>query len=462
MDRSQKIYSLLVCLFAVTGMLTSACLQAQVESQDNWPQFRGVGASGIAAGQPPVEWDLESGKNVKWKVDVAGLGHSSPTIWGDHVYLTTAVDGQTDQPSLGTGWLGGTGKAAEDSENWTWQILCLNRNDGSLVWSKDVTKGKPITKRHLKASHANCSVATDGQHVVAFFGSEGLYCFDTAGKLLWKKDFGKLHCGSYNSTDLEWGFASSPIIYQDRVIVQCDCINTGFVAVLDIKSGDESLRIAREDVATWSTPAIFETESGTQIVCNGYKQMASYDLATGEQLWTLKGGGDVPVPTPLFANDLIYLTNGHGRSPTYAIQPDARGDLTPSDDPSDKLPDGLAWYQGRDGSYMPTPIVIGQRLYTCNDNGRLTVRDALNGQLIYKQRVGQESGTYTASAVATKDRLYFSNEKGIVTVVKTGDEYEQIAENDIGQVIMATPAIAGDQLFVRTPGQLICLEEETP
>ena len=456
----KKVVSLLMHSTLFVVLMGADNLIAQVESAGNWPQFRGDAASGISAGNPPIEWDFESGKNVKWKTDIPGLGHSSPVIWGDHVFVTTAIDQDSQQPSLGTGWMGGTGKAAEDSENWAWQVLCLNRQDGSVVWKKEVATGKPITKRHLKASHANCSVATDGTHVVSFFGSEGLYCHDTEGKLLWQKDFGKLHCGSYNSTDLEWGFASSPIIYQDHVIVQCDCINTGFVAVLDIENGDESLRIPRDEVATWSTPAVVKTDSGTQIVCNGYKQMASYDFETGEELWTLNGGGDVPVPTPLFANDLIYLTNGHGRSPTYAIRPDARGDLTPSDESAESLPDGLVWWQSRDGSYMPTPIVIGKRLYTCNDNGRLAVRDALTGELVYRQRVGGESGTYTASAVATRDRLYFSNEKGVVTVVKTGDEYQELAANEMGVIIMATPAIAGDQMFIRSATQLICLEKE--
>lgn len=431
-----------------------------LNGQNNWPQFRGDNASGISTGNPPIEWNLESGKNVKWQVDIPGLGHSSPVIWESHVYLTTAVSSDTDEPSLKTGWLGGTGKAAVDSENWTWKVLCLNRDDGSIVWSKDVAEGNPQIKRHLKASHANCTVAANADFVVAFFGSEGLFCFDHDGELKWKKDLGRLHSGPYNAEELEWGFASSPVIFEDRVIVQCDCLNTGFVSILDIANGDEMKRIKREEVATWSTPTVVETDSGTQLVCNGYKQMASYDFETGDLLWTLKGGGDVPVPTPLFANQLIYLTNGHGRSPTYAIRPDARGDLTPPEDKEKDLPEGLVWWQGKDGSYMPTPIVVGERLYTCNDNGRLAVRNALTGELIYKKRVGEESGTYSASAVATESRLYFSSEKGIVTVIKTGDEYDQLASNEMDVIIMATPAISGDQLFIRTSRQLLCLEAE--
>ena len=471
-------------LLQIAAILVLSLVAGNVIGQDNWPQFRGPGASGVSAGSPPLTWDVTTGENVKWKTEIAGLGHSSPVVWGDRVFLTTAVNTETDEPTLQTGWLGGTGKAAEEQGDWKWQVVCLDLENGKLLWSKDVAEGEPEIKRHLKASHANCSVATDGKHVVAFFGSEGLFCFDFEGNLLWEKNFGRLHSGPYNAEELEWGFASSPIIHDGRVVVQCDCLNTGFVAVLDITSGDECLRIDRDEVATWSTPAIVETGSGTQIVCNGYKQMASYDFESGEQIWTLQGGGDVPVPTPLFANGLIYLTNGHGRSPTYAISPDATGDLTPasekkepidktetSEDQSDsqsleteaiELPDGLVWWQPKDGSYMPTPIVVGELMYTCNDNGRLSVRNALSGETIYRKRVGEESGTFSASAVATADHLFFSNEKGLVIVVKTGKEYELVAENSMEGVVMATPAIAGDRLLIRTSRHLYCLEQTDP
>ena len=300
-----------------------------VSADDNWPQFRGRGASGLGSGNPPTSWDVESGENILWKVETEGLGHSSPVVWGDRIFTTTAVNSETDEPTLQTGWLGGTGKAAEDAGEWSWQVLCHDLNNGDLLWKKTVASGKPIIKRHLKASHANCSPATNGEYVIAFFGSEGLYCFDMDGELKWKKDFGRLHSGPYNAEKLEWGFASSPIIFDDNVIVQCDCLNTGFVSILDIATGDEFRRIERADVATWATPAIVNTENRLQVVCNGYKEMAGYDLETGEKLWWLAGGGDVPVPTPLFADGLILLTNGHGRSPSFCISPSANGDLTP-------------------------------------------------------------------------------------------------------------------------------------
>ena len=267
-----------------------------------------------------------------------------------------------------------------------------------------------------------------------------------------------MHSGPYDAKELEWGFASSPVIHNKHVILQCDCLNTGFVAVLDLASGNEIRRIAREDVATWSTPCVLAAGGKTQIVCNGYKEMASYDFDTGERLWTLHGGGDVPVPAPLFYEDMFLITNGHGRSPTYAIKATARGDITPQKD-NDELPAGLAWYQPRDGSYMPTPIVVDGLLYTCNDNGVLIVRDAKSGSLIYKTRVSSGTNNFSASAVATKKHLYFCNEKGKVIVIKTGKEFESVATNDMGAVVMATPAISGNRLLMRTVDKLICIGE---
>jgi len=357
---------------------------------------------------------------------------------------------------VATGWSGGAGDSAKDTGEWIWRVMCLHLGTGKILWTKNVLVGEPTIKRHLKASHANCTPATDGEFVVAFFGSEGLYCFDVDGHLIWKHDLGKLHSGPYDASTLEWGFASSPIIHHGRAIVQCDCLNTNFVAILDIKTGREIRRIDREgEVATWSTPLVVTTEDRQQIICNGYRQMAGYDLKTGTRIWHLNDGGDVPVPTPLFANGLIYLTNGHGRSPTYAIQPTATGDLTPVEDESKNAV--LAWWQARDGSYIPTPVVRHELLYTCNDNGRLTVRDAITGDLIYRQRVGTGRGTYSASAVVAGGHVYFVSERGEVTVIEEGNAFKRVASNEMGEVVMATPAIAGDRLLIRTVGNLYCL-----
>ena len=381
----------------ITALIASVIASAAF-ADDNWPQFRGHGGSGIGSGNPPTEWDIDSEQNVAWKTPIPGLGHSAPIVWGDRIFLTTAVNSETDNPSVEIGWSGGAGESAADAGQWSWQVICVELTTGKILWSRDAHVGQPTIKRHLKASHANCTPATDGEFVVAFFGSEGLYCFDFDGNLVWKHDFGKLHSGPYDAPKLEWGFASSPVIHDGQVIVQCDCLNANFVAILDLKTGKELRRIDRDgEVATWSTPLVVTTADREQVVCNGYHQMAGYDLPTGDRLWHLTGGGDVPVPTPLFAEGLIFLTNGHSRSPTFAIRPTASGDLTPDDESADDEPkdSGLAWWQSRDGSYMPTPLISGGLLYTCDDNGRLTVRAAKTGELIYRQRIGSGRRTYS-------------------------------------------------------------------
>jgi outer membrane protein assembly factor BamB len=441
---------------SIVAALIAYVMSAATFGDDNWPQFRGHGGLGIGSGNPPTEWDIQTEQNVSWKTPIPGLGHSAPIVWGDRVFLTTAVNSDTDNPSVKIGWSGGAGESADDTGEWTWQVVCLQLGTGKMLWTKDARVGKPAIKRHLKASHANCTPVTDGEYVVAFFGSEGLHCFDIDGQLIWKHDFGKLLSGPYDAPELEWGFASSPIIHSGRVIVQCDCLNANFVAIMDIKTGGEIRRIDRHDeVATWSTPLVVTTEDRQQIVCNGYRQMAGYDLKTGARFWHLNGGGDVPVPTPLFANGLIYLTNGHGRSPTYAVKPTATGDLTLSNDESEGS--GLAWWQSRDGSYMPTPLVKDELLYTCNDNGRLAVRDAMTGDLMYRERVGTGSRTYSASAVAAGGHIYFVSERGEVTVIEEGSAFEKVASNNMREIVMATPAISGDQLLIRTVENLYCL-----
>lgn len=420
----------------------------------NWPQFRGISGSGVGAGSPPVEWNVETGKNILWNRELDGLGHSCPVVFGNRVFLTTAVSGENTE-SVATGNVGGAGETAADSERWRWQVICFDLNSGVEIWRRTVASGKPTIRRHIKSTHANSTPATDGRHIVVFFGSEGLFCLDMDGQLLWKKSFGRLHSGPYDAPELEWGFASSPVIHDEKIILQCDCLNTGFVSILDLKTGKELRRIGREDVATWSTPLVFKTKTETQLICNGFRQMASYDLKTGEPLWTLRGGGDVPVPAPLTAHGLVFLTNGHGRSPVYAVSPAARGDLTP--DRLGPLPEGLSWWQPRGGAYIPTPVIVGDFLYTCSSYGVLSVREAKTGEPVYQRRIG---GLHSSSSVATPDHVYFSAEDGTISVVKTGSEFELAAENKMPEAVFATPAISKDRLLIRTVSQLFVIGEK--
>ncbi|MFP6764469.1 MAG: PQQ-binding-like beta-propeller repeat protein, partial [Planctomycetaceae bacterium] len=415
-------------------------------------QFRGFQGSGMGSGNPPAEWNIESGKNILWKRPLDGLGHSGPIAFGNRIFLTTAVSEQKRQ-SIPTGQVGGNGESASDAGNWRWQVAAFDLGTGVEIWRRTVATGVPTIKRHIKATHANSTPATDGRHVVAFFGSEGLYCLDVDGNLLWEKHFGKLHSGPYDAPQLEWGFASSPIIHDGCVILQCDCLNTGFVSILKVSDGQEIRRIKRNDVATWSTPAVIQTETETQLICNGYREMAGYNLRTGEQLWTIQGGGDVPVPTPLTAQGLILLTNGHGRSPIYAVSPSARGNLTPAQN-SDRLPTGLVWWQPRGGTYIPTPIIAGDFLYLFSSPGVLTARETRTGRLVYRQRAG---GQCSASAVASSSHLYLCSETGTVSVIRTGSDYELSAHNEMQAPVFATPAIVRNRLLIRTTRNLYAI-----
>lgn len=436
-------------MHSVNKSLVALFLAAAPALAQNWPSFRGPNGQGVGTGNPPLTWNVGTGENIRWKTRIPGLGHSSPIVWGDRVFVTTAVSAAMDTPELTTGWLGGSGDPANDVGEWTWKLLCLDKATGRLLWEKDAAKGVPKVKRHAKATHANCTPATDGKHVVAFFGSEGMHCYDFDGKLLWTKDLGLLEVGPDGGGGMHWGSANSPIIHDGKILIQCDALNTGFWAAFNVSGGEEIRRVKRGDVSTWCTPAVLEHGGRTQLICNGWKEMAGYDLESGERLWTLHGGGDVPVPTPQVAQGMIFLTNGHGRSPIYAIRADARGDLTPAaDSDSASPPPGMAWWKRGWGSYMPTPLVLDGLLYVASDNGIVTVMDARTGEKKYRQRL-ENAGTFSASIVAVKDRLYFANEDGEVFILKAGPAFELLGKNAMAEICMATPAISDGLLLIR-------------
>jgi outer membrane protein assembly factor BamB len=299
----------------------------------NWPSFRGHAAAGFAEGFPtPVNWNADDSegaslKNVLWKVKLPGLSHSSPIVWGERIFVATAVSDKAN-PELKVG-LYGAGDSADDDGVQSWDIYCLDKKSGKTLWTQTVHRGKPRARRHTKATHANTTLATDGKNLVAFFGSEGLYCYDLNGKRRWKKDLGVLPSSPYDAPSLQWGWASSPVIHDGRVFLQCDILDNGFIACFDVRDGNEVWRNPRSDVATWSTPTIHVIDGKPQMIVNGWRQIGGYDARTGEEVWRMQGGGDIPVPAPVVAGDMIYIANAHGRiSPIYAIKTTAKGDVT--------------------------------------------------------------------------------------------------------------------------------------
>lgn len=419
-----------------------------------WPSFRGPFARGYDDSHPlPDSWNVATGENILWKTPIDGLAHSSPVIHGERLYLTTAT--KEGEAELKVGLYGDVQPVKDDSVH-QFKVLCLNRADGSILWKKTAWEGVPEIKRHPKGSHAASTPATDGRHVVAFFGSEGLYCYTADGELKWSRDFGTLDSGFFMMPEAQWGFASSPVIFDDKVIVQCDVQEGSFVAALDLVTGEEIWRTPREEEPTWSTPTIHVGVSRTQVICNGWKHMGGYDITDGRELWKLVGGGDIPVPTPVVAGDLIYITNAHGRmAPIYAIRTDAEGALEAPPDGSGNQ--HVAWAYSRRGNYMQTPIIYKGLAYFCSDAGILSCYDAQTGEQHYRERLGEGRAGFTSSPVAGDDKLYFTSEEGQVHIIRPGTSFEKLAVIDLGETHMSTPAIAEGVIYFRTRGHLIAV-----
>ncbi len=418
----------------------------------HWPQFRGPGASGVAEGSKlPTTWSVEGKKNLLFKTPLPGLGHSSPIVWGEKVFVTTALSASNN--TLKVGLYGDIAPVADTSEH-EWRLYCLHKRTGKILWQQTACKGVPKIARHTKSTQASATMATDGKRVLAFFGSEGLYCYDLAGKLLWKRDLGLLDSGYFEVPTAQWGWASSPIFAEGKIVVQCDVQKGSFVAALDPTTGKDIWRTPRNDVPTWSTPTLCKLGDTPQIVCNGWKHIGGYDLKTGKELWKLVGGGDIPVPTPIVGQGLIFITNAHGRqAPIYAIQPTVSGAIT-------LPPEGLgtrdfAWGTLRGGAYMQTPLVLGEHLYVCNDAGILSCYDAQSGQRLYQERMGTGRTGFSASAVAAEGKIYYTSEEGDIFVVQAGPKFKLLAQNPMGEVCMATPAISENALYFHTQGHLV-------
>ena len=364
LSRSFRSYAAIIraMLRSLSSLTGALLLSSFAAGAGNWPQFRGPSASGLGDGSPPLEWNGEKGINVRWKTEIPGLGYSSPVIWGDRIFLTTAVP-LTGAASVKLGLYGDIQPVQNEGQQ-SFQVHCLDRKSGKVLWKQTAATGDPKVKRHPKSSHANPTPATDGKYLAVFFGSEGLYVYNLDGKLLWKKDLGVLDAGFYVVPDAQWGFASSPVIHDGKVIVQADVQKNSFLAAFDAKDGKELWRTPRQDVPTFGTPTVGPAGgSQKQIVVNGWKHIGGYDVNTGKEIWKMAGGGDIPVPTPVFANNLIVITNAHGNGrPIYAIRADAKGDLN-----QDRS--GIAWVQDRVGNYMQTPLLADGLGYFCFDNG---------------------------------------------------------------------------------------------
>jgi len=440
----------LACCYATAAVAFSSCFGTAAQ----WPQFRGPQASGVATSVPAVTaWNIETGKNIRWRTPIPGLSHASPIVWNDRVFVATAVaPGKAD---LKVGLYGDIASASDQVEH-EWRLLALEKASGKIVWDRLGHKAVPRVKRHTKASHCNSTPATDGQRLVAIFGSEGLFGFDLNGALLWKKDLGPMDSGFFQVKSAQWGFASSPVIHDDKVVVLVDVQTNLFLAVFALADGKELWRTPRKDVPTWSTPTVAKVGEQSQVLVNGWHHTGAYDFATGREIWRLDGGGDIPVPTPIVSHGFAYFTSAHGRSrPMRAVRLEAKGDITPPDPGATNA--AIAWAHARQGNYMQTPIVVGDLLYGCSDSGVLTCFDAKTGAIQYSERLVSGGQGFTASPVSDGRHLYFASELGNVFVVPASRKFSVAATNSLGETCMATPALNEGALFFRTREHLVAI-----
>jgi hypothetical protein len=449
-------------------MLTTKCFRISVLSlsilafsitanAQNWPSFRGPNASGVANGtNPPTTWDVEKTQNVLWKTGIPGLSHASPVVWGNQIFVITAVS--SDSKTTFAAKDRGIGLANDDAKH-TWMIYALDKRNGRILWSNTAYEGVPRAKRHVKATQANSTPVTDGRYVVALFGSEGLACYDTNGKLQWKQDLGVLNPGLWDDKNSSWGHSSSPIIYRDLVIVQADGHAQSFIAAFNLKTGKQAWRVERNEITSWSTPTIYQNKNRVELIANGGRFIRSYDPLTGKELWRFSDSDtQVKMQAPLIANDLIYITGGYppGRA-MYAFRPGAVGDISLKS--GEDKNEFIAWSSTKGSPYTPTPLIYGDLFYILADNGVLSAYVAKTAELVYQQRL---PSSFSASPVAADGKLYLASEDGDVFVVKAGRQYELLSKNAMGQPLMASPALSQGMLILRGENAIYALGERKP
>lgn len=435
-------------------ILLIVILTATVSGQ-NWPSFRGPQASGVADGRNlPVRWDAATSTNILWKSEIPGLAHSSPVVWGDRIFLTTAIS-STPNPAYAAKDRG-IGLVDDDVKH-TWRVYCLDKRTGRMLWEQTAHEGIPRTKRHLKATQANPTPVTDGRYVVALMNSEGLFAYDVAGKFLWKVDLGILNPGLYEDKTSEWGQASSPVIFRDRVIVQSDGHKQSFIAAFRLSDGKQIWRVERGEITSWSTPTIYEGKSRVEMIVNGGHYIRGYDPLTGRELWRFfDGNTEVKQQAPLIAGDKVLVTGGYplGR-PMYAFRLGASGDISVKDGESNAH---LVWRTPKGSPYTTTPIVYGDYFYVCADNGVLSAYKVNTGEQVYQQRL---ASSFSASPVAGDGKLYFPSEDGEVFVVRAGPKFELLSTNPMGEALMASPAISDGVLIIRSQKFVYAVQERT-
>lgn len=435
------------------GIVYALMLLAQPAQADNWPQFRGADSRGVAEGDSlPVTWS--STKNVEWKTDLPGRGWSSPVVWGNKVFLTTAINmGEGEKPKKGL-YFGGNRPTPDTVHQW--KVYCVDLETGEILWEDLVHEGKPTNAAHLKNSYASETPVTDGERLYVYFGNLGIYCYDMSGKRVWTKE------ATPNKMRFGWGTAASPVLHKDRLYIINDNDEQSYLMALDKKTGEEIWRADREEGSNWATPYIWENEKRTEIVTPGTDKVRSYDL-DGNLLWSLEGMSSITIALPYEHNGLLYVSSGYVGSkmrPVYAIRPGASGDISLAEgETSNKW---IAWAQTQAAPYNPSTIIYDDRLYVLYDRSAVACFEAKDGEVVYERERLPRSSGFSASPWAYNGNIFCLNEDGVTFVLKAGDTFEivetnRLAEDDMG---MATPAIVGDRLLIRTAARLYSIRNQ--
>lgn len=449
--RSRPRLDLFVCVLLFAGLAP-----ARGRGDENWPQFRGPHATGVGeSDRLPDRWS--TAENVEWKTEIPGRGWSSPIVWGDRIFVTT-VENQGSSPDAKKG-LYFKGEQHEPPESLhVWKTLCLDLKSGKVLWQRTAHEGKPETTLHIKNTYASETPVTDGKRVYAYFGNVGVFCYDLAGEPVWSKRL------EPHATRAGWGTAASPALFQDRLYIVNDNEETSYLLALDAATGKELWRKDRDEHSNWSTPFVWQNPLRTELVTAGTNRVRSYDL-DGNVLWELAGMSVVTIGTPFAQNGLLYVGSGYVldlRRPLYAIRPGGTGDISlPANKTSNE---SIAWCQRAAAPYNPSVVVYRDRLYVVYDKGLFACFDALTGDVMYDRQRIPNGRAFTSSPWAYGGKVFCLNEYGETFVYEAGDEFKPLHTNVLADddMCMATPAIAGDRLLIRTAVRLYSIKKQVP
>jgi len=419
----------------------------------HWPYWRGPAADGMAVGDAPLHWS--DTQNVRWKTDIAGCGNSSPVVFGDQVFLTTAIQTgkpvQADPgatPAVGSSRRGGFGGGSGPQAEHRFDALALDRKTGKVLWQRTAKTAVPHEGFHSTyGSFASNSPITDGKHVFAFFGSRGMYCYDLKGNPVWQKDF-----GVQLRMKMAFGEGTAPVVSGDRLILIFDHEGDSFIVALDKTTGKEIWRVGRDEKSNWSAPLVLEHGGRKQIVVSVTSKVRCYDFETGRLLWECGGLGANTIPAPVSQDNLVFVMSGFRDPKLMAIQLGREGDLTGSD--------AIVWSQTRGNSYTPSPVLHDNKLYVLTDNGLISCYNAGTGEAYYHLVRLPKTYSFKASPVGANGKLYLASENEDVIVLRMGEKFEVLATNTMpDQVFIATPAITGGEIFLRGQSRLYCIRE---